>query len=133
MEWLSQNWLWLVLLVGAYFLMSRTGMGCCGISHSHDHGHASGGHGSGAHGGSEEKRMDVVKLFDPVSQQMLPAATAIASVHQGHVYYFEDRANRDAFESEPERYLDGAPPIGQKIAADVAQEKNTHGAHGCCG
>ena len=48
---------------------------------------------------------DTSDLFDPVSQRMLPAATAIASVHRGRVYYFEDRANRDAFETGPEKYL----------------------------
>jgi len=127
MEWLSQNWLWVVLLVGGYFLMSRMGIGC-GMGHSHVH-----GHGGGTRSGTDEKGAETVKLFDPVSQQMLATATSIASVHQGHVYYFEDRANRDAFESEPEKYLAGAPPIGQKIAAEVAHEKKAHHAHGCCG
>ena len=29
MEWLSQNWIWLALGVGAVFMMTRGG-GCCG-------------------------------------------------------------------------------------------------------
>jgi len=38
MEWLSQNWLWLALIVGVMMLLSRgrhggmTG-GCCGMAH----------------------------------------------------------------------------------------------------
>jgi YHS domain-containing protein len=129
MDWLYQNWIWIVALVGGYLLMSRMGIGGCGMGHSHGHDHASaGGHGSGA----TEKAADTIKLFDPVSQHMLPVATGIASVHQGRVYYFEDRANRDAFESEPEKYLAGAPVIGQAIAASAAQAKQAHRGHGCC-
>ena len=31
MEWLSQNWIWLALGLGAIFMMSRGGRGgCCG-------------------------------------------------------------------------------------------------------
>jgi YHS domain-containing protein len=91
--------------------MTRMGMGC-GMGHSHTHGysHAGGGHGGGAHNGAHDQATEPVKLFDRVSQHMLPEETAIASVHQGRVYYFEDRANRDAFEIEPEKYLAGAPP-----------------------
>ena len=132
MEWLSENWTWILLLVGGYSLMSRMGMGC-GMGHSHGDSHTGGEHGGRTHNGGHDHAAEPVKLFDPVSQHMLPAETAIASVHQGHVYYFEDRANRDAFETEPEKYLAGAPPIGQKIVADGAQEKKAHRAHGCCG
>jgi YHS domain-containing protein len=130
MDWLLQNWLWIVVLVGAYFMMSRMGMGC-GMGHSHGHGHSR-GHGSGTNSGSNEKGMGTIELFDPVSQHMLAAATPIASVHQGHIYYFEDRANRDAFESEPEKYLAGAPAIGQEIGASAAPANQTHRSHGCC-
>jgi hypothetical protein len=37
MEWLSQNWIWLALGIGALFMMSRgaRGGGCCG-SHGGD-------------------------------------------------------------------------------------------------
>ena len=40
MEWLSQNWMWLLLAVGVVFLLSRTrqggAMGCCS---AHDMAH----------------------------------------------------------------------------------------------
>lgn len=55
-------------------------------------------------------------LVDPVSQRPLPCATAVASAHQGRVYYFENRANRDAFESEPERYLAGSKVVDESSA-----------------
>lgn len=38
MEWLSQNWIWLVLIVGAMMMLSRGRHGgamggCCGMAH----------------------------------------------------------------------------------------------------
>jgi YHS domain-containing protein len=75
---------------------------------------------------------DTAELFDPVSQRMLPAATAIASMHQGRIHYFEDRANRDAFESEPEKYLAGSQVIGQQIGARANSNEHSHQGHGCC-
>ncbi|MBK5204898.1 MAG: hypothetical protein JJD98_05670 [Polaromonas sp.] len=36
MEWLSQNWIWLVF-GGAMFFMMRRGGGCCGGGHDADH------------------------------------------------------------------------------------------------
>jgi len=35
MEWLSQNWIWLALGIGAVYMMSRGG-GCCASHGSHD-------------------------------------------------------------------------------------------------
>ena len=37
MEWLTENWLWILLGIGFVWLLSRggTGMGCCGGSHAH--------------------------------------------------------------------------------------------------
>jgi YHS domain-containing protein len=81
---------------------------------------------------SSHGRAADAELFDPVSQRMLPAATAIASVHQGRVYYFEDRTNRDAFEAEPEKYLAGSQAIGQQIDAPGKSNEHSHQGHGCC-
>lgn len=131
MDWLSQNWIWIVALVGGYFLMSRLGIGGCGTGHSHGHSHT--GHSSDTGSGASDKGTEPITLFDPVSQHMLPAATGFASVHKGHIYHFEDRANRDAFEAEPEKYLAGAPALGQEFVANVAQDSKAHRGHGCCG
>jgi hypothetical protein len=65
MEWLWHNWLWIVLLVGGYYLISRMGMGC-GMGNSHGHNHASGWHGNSAHNGARDHAAEKVKLFDPV-------------------------------------------------------------------
>jgi YHS domain-containing protein len=79
-----------------------------------------------------DRAADKAELFDPVSQRMLPAATTVASVYQGHIYYFEDRANRDVFEAEPEKYLAGSQAIGQQISASGKSSDHSHQGHGCC-
>jgi YHS domain-containing protein len=79
-----------------------------------------------------DRAADTTELFDPVSQRMLPAATAVASVYQGRIYYFEDRANRDVFEAEPEKYLTGLQAIGQQISASGKSNEHSHQGHGCC-
>jgi YHS domain-containing protein len=82
---------------------------------------------------SRDGAADTAELFDPVSQRMLPAATAIASVHRGRIYYFEDRANRDAFETEPEKYLAGShQAIGQQAGSPGKSSEHSHQSHGCC-
>jgi YHS domain-containing protein len=79
--------------------------------------------------GQDAKTPDLV---DPVSQRMLPAASTVASVHQGRIYYFEDRANRDLFEAEPEKYVAGSQAIGQQIGAQGKSNEHSHQGHGCC-
>lgn len=38
MEWLTENWFWILLGIGLVWLFfkGRTGMGCCGGGDSHD-------------------------------------------------------------------------------------------------
>ena len=45
MNWLSQNWLWILLAIGVVFMMRRGGMGC-GMGHAH-HGPQEGNKSSG--------------------------------------------------------------------------------------
>jgi hypothetical protein len=49
MDWLAQNWFW-VVLVGAFIGMHLMGGGCGGHGHRRDGGHGGGGCGHGAHG-----------------------------------------------------------------------------------
>lgn len=127
MEWLSQNWLLIVfLVVGGYFLMTRMGMGRFGMGHAHGHG----GHMGTSQDAAGRDAAGPDKLIDPVSQHALSAETAIASVHQGRIYYFEDRANRDAFEANPGKYLSAAPASGREIQAKPTHAE--HRGHGCC-
>ncbi len=134
MNWLSQNWIWIVAAVGGFFLISRMGlgMGGCGMGHSHGGSQVSGGHSAGSDSGSNDRGAGATNLFDPVSQHMLPAGPAITSVYRGRVYYFEDRTNRDSFESDPEKYLGATQAVGQEIGPSATPAKQSHQGHGCC-
>ena len=35
MDWLSQNWVWVVVIIGFLLLMRRGGLGGCGMGHAH--------------------------------------------------------------------------------------------------
>jgi YHS domain-containing protein len=138
MDWLNENWVWLVVAVGAFILMTRMhsmGVGCgtgsIGGRRRHagsiaegnemdeaDMQHAS-GHGIGPSG-----------MIDPVSRHAIAAPeSAVSTVYRGRMYAFEDRQNRDAFEREPEMYLADGAVTGQAIANERARP---HRHHGCC-
>jgi YHS domain-containing protein len=140
------NWGWLVAAGLAPFLIAflpcavMCALGMCmhttagGNNPGSRSGLARGGHPlAAATAHSHDRAADTAELFDPVSQRMLPSATAIASVHQGRIYYFEDRTNRDAFESEPEKYLAGSHQIiGQPVGSPGKSSEHPHQGHGCC-
>jgi YHS domain-containing protein len=109
MEWLRQNWVFILLVVGAILWMRRGGMGC---------GHGGGGHrhdGSGEGGHHPEAGSNI----DPVSGQAVDPQTAVTSAYQGKTYYFATRENRDRFEAAPEQY-----------AAKPPEQQGQR--HGCC-
>lgn len=126
MEWLLQNWLWIALGVGALFFMMR--MGGCGMGHS-----------AGHH--SHEESSDTApppanrpgNLYDPVSGHAFAAGNApISTVCRGRAYYFESRENRDAFEANPDKYLAGAPAVGELVGSERDYDQQPrHRHHGC--
>lgn len=62
--------------------------------------------------------------FDPVSRRILATgSTTISSVYEGRAYYFENRQNRDAFETDPQKYLAELPALGQSIAPEGASSE----------
>jgi YHS domain-containing protein len=95
MEWLSQNWIWIVLVAGIFFMLRRGGM-ACGMGH--------GGARRDNSTGSNERREPPNITKDPVSGQVLDQASAVTSFYRGRVYYFASPQNRDRFEAEPGRY-----------------------------
>jgi YHS domain-containing protein len=139
------NWGWLVAAGVAPFLIAflpcavMCALGMCMHNTAGDNDRIRSGIASGARplaaatAHFHEPAADAAELFDPVSQRTLPSATAIASVHQGRIYYFEDRANRDAFESEPEKYLAGShQAIGQPVGSPRKSSEYSHQGSGCC-
>lgn len=50
-------------------------------------------------------------IFDPVcGMSVVPGQTKLVSVHQGHSYWFCAEACRQAFEENPQKYLEPKPP-----------------------
>lgn len=127
MNWLSQNWIWIALAVGGFFLFTRIGVGGCGMGRS-----TGTGHGSSDDGAPAERGAGSGTVFDPVNRHALPAGAVISSVYRGRAYHFESRENRDAFEGDPEKYLAGSPAVGQAIGSEGASADRPRRRHGCC-
>lgn len=76
--------------------------------------------------------METQTAFDPVSRRAVAAGgTPISAVYQGLAYYFESRENRDAFESNPDKYLAGSSAGGQPIGAERAPTDRPRRRGGC--
>lgn len=124
MDWLSQNWIWIALAIGAFFLMTR--MGGCGMGRStrRSSGTEQGGSLPSAESGPRA-------TFDPVSKHSVAVGSAISSVYQDRAYYFENREDRDAFEANPEKYISGLPAAGQAIGSEDAYRQRPRRRGGC--
>ncbi|HEX5683203.1 MAG TPA: YHS domain-containing protein [Ideonella sp.] len=123
MDWLTQNWGYLLMLVAVIVFMRFGGMGC-GIGGRR----ARSPHGTTQRGGEDVPGglpSEPSPSTDPVSQRMVDPATAVATVYQGRAYYFESRENRDRFEAAPQAYA------GPKPAAHGERRHKHHGG-GCC-
>ncbi len=117
MEWLLQNWIWIVVLVAAFFAMRRIRHN--GGRHPGIHRHH---HGSG--------KRDGTRPIDPVSH--LPVAVSdnpISTLYGGRTYYFETQANLDAFESDPGKYFTGSSAAGGLVESE--QNHRQPRRHGC--
>ncbi len=115
MQWLSQNWLWIILAIGIFLLMRRGGM---------RHGHS---HGNDGHAQQDRERDGPhadphTRPKDPVNGEIVNPETALNSMYQGRVDYFASRENRDAFEASPAQYASRA---GER------DEAHRHHRHGC--
>jgi len=122
MEWLSQNWIWIAVAIGAFYLMSRMHRGGMGRSMGRGYGRADDDSRGGGAGPTT--------VFDPVSRRAV-AAGGVSTVYHARAYYFENRENRDAFEADAEKYLAGAPPAGQAIGADSENARPRRRRGGC--
>ena len=115
MEWLTQNWAYLLLLVGVILFMRLRGMGR-GLG---------GGQTRDSDGSDRQASVGVEPPIDPVSKRPVDPKSAVTTLYQGSAYYFESRENRDRFESSPGTYA-GATKEGQS-----EHGRHRHGG-GCC-
>lgn len=124
MDWIFQNWIWIVLAIAAFFFMTRMGGRGIGRSAHHSHGTAQDGPPSDVGAGPRS-------VIDPVSRQPVSGSSSISSVYRDRAYYFASRENREAFEAAPEKYLSGIAASGQPIDNQHADEHPHRHRHGC--
>ena len=106
--------LWFGLIAAFFFLMMRGGCGSHVMGHGH-HDHAGGTGGSGPVGPA------AATAIDPVCGMQVETATAKTSVYRGTAYYFCSSQHRDAFENNPDSYLNRSVPMAGQ------QGTQTHG------
>ena len=107
MQWLAQNWIWILLVVGFFFMMRRGGCGMGGGMEGHDHHDGDTQH-------STEADKSATTATDPVNKTTLDIATALTSVYHGKTYYFASAENRAIFEAKPEQYAGSDQPDPQQ-------------------
>lgn len=118
MEWLQQNWINLLVLVGVVLFLRFSGMGCgfAGRRVRPEH--------RLDRPGSANAPVESASTTDPVSRRPVNPTSAVATVYQGRAYYFESRENRDRFETAPDQYAT-VPKDGDKAAGHDHRK-------GCC-
>jgi len=138
MNWLSQNWIWVLLAIGVALYFFRGGHG--GLLGGMGHGGHGGGGGHGASGGfghgGYDKQPDSratsnapEAAVDPVSGEAVRTAQALTSVYQGKIYYFASKENRDRFEAAPQEYAQKA--AGHAVRPAEAANERPRRRRGC--
>lgn len=105
MEFITNNWIYILLAGVMFFIMARGG-GCCGGhsnetqsngGHSHGGGCCSGGsqHNHNDRYGQQVNQQNVVK--DPICGMMVNPDTAIKHTINGETYYFCSESCRKEF------------------------------------
>lgn len=96
MEYIKENWWYILLLVGFGYMMFKRG-GCCGGGHSkgeHDHNKDNGQHGSG----QVNNTIDMV--IDRECGMYINPETAIKQNVDGKTYYFCSENCKNSFEKK---------------------------------
>lgn len=143
MRWLLQNWVWVVLAIGAAFYFFRGGQGGHAGGHGRGLGGLLGGMGHGGHGGhagggghgdrgEQPDRPATANApeaaVDPVGREAVRTAHALPSVYEGKIYYFSSKENRDRFEAAPQKYAHKA--VGHPLHPTEAPHERSH-RRGC--
>lgn len=115
MQWLEQNWLFVLLGAGVIFFIMRSG-GIGGGRRGGGQNGRSGGASPHEHGQAPMQGQSI----DPVSGRPVDPSTAVSTVYRGVPVYFETRENRDRFEASPEQF-----------ALTQAQQPQPHRHGGC--
>lgn len=128
MDWLLQNWLWILLALGAILLFRRgRHHGLRGLGHGH-HGRSGGAHDHSDH---SVHPTNPETATDPVTHKDVSTEHAVTSVHQGRIYYFETPESRQQFETSPEKYAREELGHAPSSAESAVERPRTRRRHGC--
>ena len=131
MTWLAQNWVWVAIAATIAWLVFRGGVGHrpSGMPGGMDHmGH--GGPSGEVAGPAPPMTADGPEAaIDPVSGDAVRTSDALASIHEGRIYYFASKENRDRFEAAPQEYAHRS--AGQPVRSDSEGGARSHRHHGC--
>lgn len=111
MDWLSKNWIWLVVAIGVLLMLGRGSLGRI----------RQGPYYAGTVRGRDDMANSDGRAKDPVSGELVSMDGALNSTYQGRTYYFGSRENRDKFEAAPAQYASAPGGDGHR-----------HRGHGCC-
>lgn len=134
MGFLSMNWIWIAIAIGVAFYFFRRSSSAHTGGHGTDHRNRLDGPRHGGHAGYGVQPVNGVAAdapgaaIDPVGGEPVSTAKALTSVHQGRVYYFASKENRDRFEASPQEYA--GKVAGHAVPGSNAQPEHRH-RHGC--
>jgi YHS domain-containing protein len=102
MEFIIENWWYILLLMGFGYIMFNRG-GCCGGGHSHG-GHDHTGHNGGnGQYGSSQMNNQIEMVLDPECGMYINPETAIRQNIDGQTYYFCSENCRSSFARKHEK------------------------------
>jgi YHS domain-containing protein len=104
-----ESLLWFGLIGLAFFFMMRGGCGAHVMGHGH---HDEEWHRLSSSDGFV--RLPSSMAIDPVCGAQVDPVSAKSCVHRGKLYFFCSGEHRDAFETDPDRYVRGSVPTSFK-------------------
>lgn len=119
MNWLAQNWLWIVFGVFVLAVFNRgTRFRRRALSRPDS--------------GRQEIIEQADAAIDPVTHKAISTAGAATSVYQGRIYYFESAESRQRFEASPAQYAREAPTRRTTSAGEGQRSDDHRHGGGCC-
>jgi YHS domain-containing protein len=135
MNWLSQNWIWVLLGVGIVWHFARGGMHGMGghgglIGSGYGHAGGSGDTGDAAQQPDARASGNVPEAaIDPVTGEAVRTVQAVTSIYQAKIYFFASKENRERFEAAPQEYAPKA--TGYSMQAPAREEDRPRRRGGC--
>ena len=136
MNWFAQNWLWILIGLGALWFFGFAGHRRNRFSH---HGYGASRESDqdypyrGDHPSDASQHPGQPGLaIDPVTRKDVATERALTSIYQGRIYYFETAESRQTFEASPEQYA--RQGLGHSLAptGGTVQQSHPRRGGGCC-